>query len=277
LQQDERALDRFTRLSMHDMAVDSRLVIVVDQFEEVFTHRPLGDQARSRFDQARAWFFANLLYAAAAPSGRVVVVLTMRSDFLGACATYPQLSSVLSAHQELVGPMTNVELRAAIEQPSFLVGCEVEPALTERLLADVEGRPGALPLLQFALTEVWKQRDTRRLTLRSYERLGGVEGALEHRANEIFGALQPEDQELCRRIFLRLVEIGEGIENTRRRASYNELLPVDPSKSDAISRLINRLSDRDACLITVNATNANDVTVEVVHEALIRSWTKLRQ
>jgi len=277
LQQEKRGLDLFAQLAMRDAPADSRLVIVVDQFEEVFTYRPLGDQARARFERSRSSFFANLLHAAAAEGGRVVVVLTMRSDFLGACATYPQLSSVLSAHQELVGPMATDELRAAIEQPSFLVGCEVEPALTERLLADVEGRPGALPLLQFALTEVWKKRDGHRLRLRSYDELGGIEGALEYRANEIYGALQPEDQELCRRIFLRLVEIGEGIENTRRRVSYNELLPVDTSKSDAINRLINTLSEPNVCLLTVNATNANDVTVEVVHEALIRSWTRLRQ
>ena len=79
----------------------------------------------------------------------------MRSDFLGACPLFHQLSAVLSAHQELVGPMTAAELREAIERPAFLVGCEVEPPLTERLLADVKGQSGALPLLQFALTEVW--------------------------------------------------------------------------------------------------------------------------
>ena len=173
---DAQALELFARMALHDRPQDERLVVVVDQFEEVFTYRPQDGPARARFEQDRGQFFANLLNAAAAPGGRVAVVLTMRSDFLGACASFPQLSAVLSAHQEQVGPMTASELREAIERPAFLVGCEVEPGLTERLLAHVAGQPGALPLLQFALTEVWRKRDVRRLTLRAYEELGGVEG-----------------------------------------------------------------------------------------------------
>src|SRR5262249_56621882 len=110
-------------------------------------------QVRARVGQDRDKFLANLLQAAAAPGGRVAAVLTLRSDFLSACATSPQLAAVLSAHQEVVGPMTAAELREAIEEPAFRVGCEVEPGLTERLLADVEGQRGVLPLLQFALTE----------------------------------------------------------------------------------------------------------------------------
>src|SRR5262249_53934462 len=161
------------------------------------------DQARARFKQDRDQFFANLLRAAAAAGGRVAVVLTMRSDFLSACAPFPQLAAVLSAHQEVVGPLTAAELRAAIQQPAFRVGCEVEPELTERLLADVEGQPGALPLLQFALTELWKKRESRRLTLQAYTELGqgaqgeqrGIAGVLEHRADEIYRGLGPEDQE----------------------------------------------------------------------------------
>ena len=209
---------------------------MVDQFEEVFTYRPQDDQARERFERARDAFFANLLHAAATPGGRVVVVLTMRSDFLSACALFPQLSAVLSAHQELVGPMTAAELREAIERPAYLVGCEVESGLTQQLLGDVKGQSGALPLLQFALTEVWKKRDVRRLTLTVYTELGkddkgeprGIEGVLDHRANEIYRTLTLEDKDLCRRLFLRLVQPGEGTEDTKRRVSYRELLPADP-------------------------------------------------
>ncbi len=161
-----------------------QLVVLVDQFEELFTYRPLDAMARERFERDCAAYLANLLNAAAAPGGRITVVITMRSDFLSTCATLPQLSAVLSAHQELVGPMSPAELREAIVQPAYLLGHEVEPALVERLLADVKGQTGALPLLQFALTEVWKKRDVRRLTLRAYEELGkddqgrprGIEG-----------------------------------------------------------------------------------------------------
>jgi hypothetical protein len=278
-------LDRYVDPKFSDEPDDRRLVIVVDQFEEVFTYRPQDGQALARFEQARAAFIANLLHAAARSRGRVAVILTMRSDFLSACATFPRLSAVLSAHQELVGPMTATELREAIERPAVLIGCEVKPELTERLLADVEGQPGNLPLLQFALTEVWKQRDVRRLTLRAYDELGGVEGALEHRANHIYQGFNPEEQELCRQVFLRLVQPGEGTEDTKRRVSYRELLPDDPVRAEAVRQVVQFLADRDARLLTTDRdarlltteTNKTDGAVAVAHEALIRGWKQLRQ
>ena len=285
LRADAQALDVFAQVALRDQPEDVRLVVVVDQFEEVFTSRPQDGPMRSRFEQDREQFFANLLNAAATPGGRVAVVLTMRSDFLSAFALFPQLSAVLSAHQELVGPMTTAELREAIERPAFLVGCEVEPPLTERLLADVEGQSGALPLLQFALTEVWKKREIRRLTLRAYTELGkdargqerGIEGVLDHRASEIYGSLTPESQDLCRRLFLRLVQPGEGTEDTKRRVSYRELLPEDPARAEAVRKLIQTLASRDARLITTEGSAATDGAVEVAHEALIRGWTQLRR
>jgi hypothetical protein len=285
LRADSLGLDLFAQLALRDQPGDVRLAVVVDQFEEVFTYRPQDDEARQRFEQDRDRFIANLLQAAAAPGGRVAVVLTMRSDFLSACATFPQLAAVLSAHQELVGPMTVAELREAIEQPAFRVGCEVERALTERLLADVEGRPGALPLLQFALTEVWKKRDVRKLTLRAYTELGNddkgeqrvIERVLDRRADEIYRNLQAKDQNLCRRLFLRLVQPGEGTEDTKRRVPYSELLPRDEAQAEATRKLIRTLTDRDARLLATDGTQTAEATVEVAHEALIRGWTQLRQ
>jgi tetratricopeptide (TPR) repeat protein len=285
LRADARTLDVFTQMALHDQPEDVRLVVVVDQFEEVFAYRPQDDQARARSEQDRDQFFANLLRAAAAPGGRAAVVLTMRSDFLSGCATFPQLAAVLSAHQELVGPMTAAELREAIEQPALRVGCEAEPGLIERLLADVEGQPGALPLLQFALTEVWREREVRRLTLRAYTELGkddkgeprGIEGVLEHRADEIFRNLKPEDQDLCRWLFLQLVQLGEGTEDTKRRVSYCVLRPDDPTRYEAVLRLIRTLADRDARLITTEGTDTADGAVEVAHEALVRGWSQLRR
>jgi WD40 repeat protein len=285
LRADARTLDVFAQMALSGQPEDVQLAVVVDQFEEVFTHRPQDDQARARFRKDRDQFFANLLHAAAAAGGRVAVVLMMRSDFLSACATFPQLAAVLSAHQEVVGPMTAAELREAIERPAFCVGCEAEPGLTERLLGDVEGQPGALPLLQFALTEVWKKREVRQLTLRAYTELGkddrgerrGIEGVLEHRANEIYRNLRPEDQDLCRRLFLRLVQPGDGTEDTKRRVPYRELLPDDPARAEAVKRLVRTLADRDARLLTTEGADATGGAVEVAHEALIRGWAQLRQ
>jgi WD40 repeat protein len=280
-----QALDVFARSALHWSSEDVRLLVVVDQFEELFTYRPEESAARQRFESDRILYLGNLLNAAAAPGGRVVVVLTMRSDFLGSCAVFPQLSAVLSAHQELVGPMTTAELREAIVQPAYVVGQEIEPALVERLLGDVKGQTGALPLLQFALMEVWKKRDSRRLTLRAYEVLGvdeqgrprGIEGALEHRADEIYNGLSPADQDLCRRIFLRLVQPGNGTEDTKRRVSFGELLPADTVRADAFRRLIYILSEREARLITTEGDDPSEGWVEVAHEALIQGWSRLRQ
>ena len=192
---------------------------MVDQFEEVFTYRPQDDQARKRFEQARASFFANLLNAAATPGGRVVVVLTMRSDFLGDCTAFPHLAAVLSDHQKLIGPMTPEELHRAIEQPAYLVGCELKEGLSDLLIDDVKGQAGALPLLQFTLKELWTMRDVRWLTHAAYRAMGGVRGAIERRADEIYRSFNPEEQGICRRIFLHLVQLGEGTEHTRSVAS----------------------------------------------------------
>jgi len=277
MRSDERMLDAFARMALNAASAEARLLVVVDQFEEVFTYRPEDEKKKETFAKDRDAFFANLLLAAAARGGRVAVVLTMRSDFLGPCAPFERLNNVLNAHLIQVGPMREDELRAAIERPAFKVGCEPEPGLTERLLADVEGQAGALPLLQFTLDELWQRQDVRRLTLRAYTELGGVEGTLEHRANETLQKLSQADQDLCRRIFLHLVQPGEGTEDTKRRVSYRELLPDDPARAEAVKRVVGILADRDARLITTRGTGTAEGVVEVAHEALIRGWKKLRQ
>ena len=278
MRSDERMLDVFARMALNAAPAESRLLVVVDQFEEVFTYRPENEKKKEAFAKGRDAFFANLLHAAAAPGGQVAVVLTMRSDFLGPCASFEKLNNVLNAHLIQVGPMGEEELRAAIEVPAFKVGCEPEPGLTERLLADVEGQAGALPLLQFTLDELWQHREVRRLTRRAYTELGGVEGALEHRANETLQKLSQADQDLCRRIFLRLVQPGEGTEDTKRRVLYRELLPDDPERAEAVRRVVRALANRDARLITTEGDERHkEGFVEVAHEALIRGWPELRK
>ena len=132
-------------------------------------------------------------------------------------------------------------------------------------------------MLQFTLNDLWQRREVRRLTLRAYTELGGVEGALEHRANETLQKLSQADQDLCRRIFLHLVQPGEGTEDTKRRVTYHELLPDDPARAEAVKRVVGILADRDARLITTEGTGTADGAVEVAHEALIRGWGRLRQ
>ena len=246
-------------------------MVLVDQFEEVFTL--CHDEAERRD------FIACLLHAATVSGGRSIVVLTMRADFYPRCASHSDLAAALSDHQVLVGPMTEDELRRAIDRPARLAGLEPESGLVELLVDDVRGRPGALPLLQFALQEVWRRREDYRLTIRTYRAIGQIEGALQRKADAVFATFTDDQKELCRRIFLRLVQPGEGSEDTRRRASLHELLPNDPAQAEAVEAIIGRLTDPESRLLTADArqTASGEGTLEVAHEALIRGWPQLRK
>ena len=267
----ERSLHVAAGLVLGEPPRAERLVVLVDQFEEVFTL--CNDEAERRD------FIANLLHAATVAGGRTIVVLTMRADFYPRCAAYADLAAALSDHQVLVGPMTEDELRRAIDRPARLAGLEPEPGLVELLVDDIRGRAGALPLLQFALQEVWRRREDYRLTIRTYREIGQIEGALQRKADAVYASFTPEQQELCRRVFLRLVQPGEGSEDTRRRASLRELLPDDPTQAEAVQAIINRLTDPESRLLTTERqqTASGEGTLEVAHEALIRGWPQLRK
>src|SRR4029077_9023816 len=152
---------------------------------------------------------ANLLYAAKAAQGLTLVILTMRADFYGKCAANAELAAALSDHNFLVGPMTDDELRRAIERPAQLVGCEFDAGLVDLFVQDVRNQPGALPLLQHALLELWNKREGRRLTVKGYQEIGRLEGALRSRADSTLDGFSQDEQELCRRTFLRLTQPGE--------------------------------------------------------------------
>ncbi len=274
---DETRLHLAVRVALAGAEETQRVVILIDQFEEIFTLYS-DDSAKSRssrsfanFSQINATedhrkaFVDNLIYAAGIPGGKVIVVLTMRADFYGKCALHHHLAAAITDHQELVAPMSSEELREVIERPAQLCGLELERGLTEMLLNEMDDQAGALPLLQHALWELWQRREGRRLTISAYQTIGGLEGALEQQANSIFDLMNKSEQDTCRRIFLRLTQPGEGSEDTKRRVPMNQL--GDPKM---ISSVINRLTN--VRLITTE----KDSFVEVSHEALIRSWTKLR-
>lgn len=263
---DERILHLNVAMVLSKEPSDKRMVVCIDQFEEIFT--------LCRDDRMRNAFIANLLYASSVAGGRTVVILSMRADFYGRCATYPALAAALSDSQILVGPMTEDELKRAIELPAQLVGIELEGGLSERLINDVEDQVGGLPLLQHALLELWHHRQGRRLTHAAYESVGGVEGALEQRAETVYQHLSPEEQALCKRIFLRLIQPGEGDETNKRQAPLNELVPMD-YKSETIEYIIQTLSGPNARLITTVGVG-DKCFVEVSHEALLRGWSRLR-
>ncbi len=273
LQKEDATLHREAGIALHGTPEDRRLLVLVDQFEEVFT---LCDQ-----EELRRAFIANLLHAATVAQGRVWVVMAMRADFYGKCATYPGLATAVSELQFLVGPMSADELRVAVERPARLVGDEVEPALVERLVQQLTDEPGALPLLQDTLQELWnKPGRGRAITQDDYEGVGGLGGALEKRANAVLQSLSDPERELCRQIFLRLVQPGEGTGDTKRRARLHELSCPGPDVGHATyiieklvqARLLSSDGDRDAA-----GKLQLDAFIEVAHEALIRSWSELRK
>jgi hypothetical protein len=264
------ALHRASRLLVPDASPPRRVFLLVDQFEEVFT---LCEK-----EELRAPFIAALLHAARERNGPVIVALTIRADFYPKVAAYEELARVVDQHQFLVAAMNDRELRQAMEEPAIRAGAEFEPGLMEKLLEDVHQQPGALPLLQHALLELWNRReDGRRLTHAAYEAIGKLQGALERRANEVFSQLNADDQELSRRVFLRLVHLGEGAEDTKRRVQLRELLTL--GGETRVHKLIEALAAPDSRLLVTEGgdTQRPDGFVEVAHEALIRSWSRLRK
>jgi WD40 repeat protein/class 3 adenylate cyclase/two-component SAPR family response regulator len=244
-----------------------RSLLVVDQFEELFT------LCRDEFE--RVAFIDNLL-TAVSPSiagtggeaGCVRLVLTLRADFYAHLAQYPELRDLVAKQQEYIGPMTTEELRRAIEEPARRGHWEFEPGLVDLILRDVGDEPGALPLLSHALLETWNRRAGHSLTLKGYADAGGVHGAIAHTAERVYQDLSSEEQAIARDIFLRLTELGEGTEDTRRRASFEELMSTSENV-ERIRDILNKLAD--ARLITLG-----EMTAEVAHEALIRAWPTLR-
>jgi WD40 repeat protein/ABC-type sugar transport system substrate-binding protein/DNA-binding SARP family transcriptional activator len=246
----------------------SRLLLVIDQFEELFT------LCRDEFE--REAFIDNLLTALTpAPlslagrgyggEGGITLILTLRADFYAHLAQYPELRDAVAQQQEYIGPMTADELRRAIEEPARRSGWEFEPGLVDLMLRDVGDEPGVLPLLSHALLETWQRRSGRTMTLKGYADAGGVRGAIAYTAETVYQQLSSEQQDLARHIFLELTDLGEGTEDTRRRVKIDDLV----AQSDQARPLLTTLAD--ARLITTS-----EETVEVAHEALIREWPRLR-
>ena len=241
------------------LPANERLLLAVDQFEELFT--------ACRSEAERAEFADTLARAAADPEGRAIVVVALRADFYGRFAAYPGLAELLGANQVLVGPMQASELRRVVELPADRVGLRVEPELVDALVDDVEGEPGALPLLSTALLELWQKRQGNALALAAYRDSGGVHGAVARLAEGTFARVPDARKQLVRAIILRLVGEGEGEVPVRRRAPLAEL---DLERNEDVADVLATLAD--SRLVTVG-----DGSVEVAHEALLREWPRLRE
>jgi formylglycine-generating enzyme required for sulfatase activity len=263
--EDQRTLHLSVSLAMVDRPANDRVVWIIDQFEEVFT--------TCQDEKEREQFFANLVYAASIPDGRNIVVLTLRADFYQKCAVYPNLSTQIAAQQFIVGPMDADGLQQAIEEPARHVGLSFDDGLVESILDDVANQPGSLPLLEHALLELWGRRRGQRLTFKGYVDSGGVQGAIAKRADAIFADFTPEQQTIARQIMLRLTQPGEGTEDTRRRATINELI-TRLEEATIVEKVVDVMTHER--LLTTTDEQAYGQIVSVSHEALIRGWPRLR-
>lgn len=258
---------------------DQRVILVVDQFEEIFT--------QTKDESMRLAFLVLLTYAAQQTSGRVSVLLVMRSDFVSQCATYPELRKLISGHLELVGAMDPEELALAIALPALEVGVEVKPELVAQVIADMRGEPGALPLMQFALKDLFdaQSKEIGRqiiLTLQEYLARGGIQQSLERHANSQFSEFSSEEQAIARKIFMRLIEVGHGTVDTRRTAAFSELLPagINPDQVEKVVQILAsaRLITTDNLLPMPELQPSLDTrNVTIAHEKLIEAWPWLQQ
>jgi len=225
-------------------------------------------------ERERELFLESLRVATADPDSRLRVIATLRADFYDRPLVYPRFGELLAARTEAVPPLTPDELEQAIRGPAEQVGVRPERGLVAEMIADVAHQPGALPLLQFALTELFERQDDGRLTLSAYQVLGGVAGALSTRADRIYEATDPEGRRAIRQVFLRLVTLGEGREDTRRRVARSELdsLEVEP---EAIERVLDAFG-RHRLLTFDREPSTREPTVEIAHEALLTAWVRLR-
>ncbi|BCL39606.1 CHAT domain-containing protein [Nostoc sp. MS1] len=245
-------------------------VLVIDQFEELFTL--CSDEAQRRK------FIEQLISLSQQQKG----VITMRADFWGECAFYPKLKEMMQARQELVAPMDSKELRSAMEMQAAKVGLRFEAGLCNSIVDEVEGEPGAMPLLQHALFELWNRRQGRWLRCEQYKAIGGVKGAISQTADTFYNNLSPHEKEQVRNIFVRLTRLdeetvqGDKQRDTRRRVELEELVPVGGEQAQ-IKKLVEKLAGEGARLVVtcVNSSTHRE-EVEVAHEALIRYWPRLQ-
>jgi hypothetical protein len=263
---DRRSLDLEVHKILSDLPEGARLLWVIDQFEELFT--------MCRDEKQRSRFLDTLLYAATVPGGRNVIVLTMRSDFYGDVAEYPELSVLIGGRNHLVSPLGSTALHSAIVDPARLVGLEFQPGLVDRILADVPRGSASLPLLQDGLLELWHRRRHLLLTHDAYQAIGGVGGSLARRAEALYLDLSPPQRAEVRFILThRLIQFEGQTDPVARRAVMNDLVPHggDP---DGTRELVNLLVGARLVIVTRDEAAQTDV-VEVIHEALIRAWPRL--
>lgn len=264
LQQSRLSLQEIIERILERNPQVDHLLLFADQFEELYTLCPnetLRHQIVDSLLQTTQW-------AVFPAKVQIKILLTLRADFMGQALDYRPFADLLQGSMQLLGPMSLAELREAVQKPAEMQGVSFEVGLVERILEDVGDRPGNLPLLEFALTLLWEKVQDDVLTHAAYENIGRVEGALTHYAEKVYTSLPEREQCATRKIFMQLIQPGVGTEDFRRVTNRDEI-------GNENWLLVQHLADKR--LIVTNRNPQGVQTAEVIHEALIQHWSRLRE
>jgi uncharacterized protein YjbI with pentapeptide repeats len=258
----------------------SPLIILVDQFEEIYTYQAQQDDSIEKIhelEQERFAFVQNLLCAASDRSQNVSVILTLRSDFLGKTQQNPQLNKLFATQGVLVPIMQPDQLAIAITEPAKCAGYAIDKATVNLLIKESQGQEGALPLLQFALMQIWEGllHEPRVTPAETLEKIGGVGGALASEAKRLYESLTPEQQQIARSAFLSMVQLNDDNKATRRRATISELVK-DASNKQLVREVIECFAKPGVWILVTSSSKEEVELVEIAHEALINNWQELR-
>lgn len=258
LRQDPQGLSGLIqKLAQQDAAM--QLILIADQFEELYTLCLEVDRQN----------FLDMMLQAVSCVPPFTLVLTLRADFCGQALAYRPWSDALQEAIQILGPMNHVELQAAITKPAAKMQIKLEDGLIQKLINAMDEQPGRLPLLEFALTQLWSNQQQGLLRHQTYNEIGGVEAALANHAELVYAQLNAKDQLRSQKLFVQLVQPGTGTEDNRRSASKDD---VRPENWDLVTHLAS-----SRLVVTNRHESSGEETVELVHEALIRSWQRLRK
>ncbi len=258
------------------------IMILVDQFEELFRYRKL-EAAISDLDESSA--FVNLLLEAVHQFDEpIYVALTMRSDFIGECAQYPDLTQMINDSHYLIPQMTRDQKRVAIEGPVAVGGGNIAPRLTQQLLNDVGDNPDQLPILQHALMRTWafwteNRKPGEPMDLRHYNAIGTLKEALSLHANEAFDSLNKREQEICETMFKALIDRGSENQGIRRPTKLSTIAAIAGVNEDEVVRVVERFREpgRSLLMPPYGIRLESDTVIDISHESLMRIWVKLKR
>lgn len=258
------------------------VLILVDQFEELFRYRKLESET-SDLDESSA--FVNLLLEAIHQYDEpVYIALTMRSDFIGECAQFPDLTQMINDSHYLIPQMTRDQKRTAIEGPIAVGGGKVAPRLTQQLLNDVGDNPDQLPILQHALMRTWSfWTDNRKIgepiDLRHYNAIGTLREALSMHANEAFDSLSKREKEICEVMFKSLTERGSENQGIRRPTKLSTIAAIAGVNEDEVSLVVERFREpgRSLLMPPYGVKLESETVIDISHESLMRIWIRLKR